>query len=708
MGFINSPLQFGSSEFVNDSLHFVLELESFFEDDAITEGNDILDLEILLDSEFEDDLIDSNADDDLELQIDLNGEINDTTEFLNSLELVLNLDLEINDSLLLNLVQPDPILNQIAANPFSAKTYGGRVKNGSDILPVKRIVINAPRGSLGKTVEVELADKNINLAAKNGNYKVEVGKANNISDPLTWTTILENAELNTRSHTKAWLNYQLSFGIISPLSDKLNLSPLENLIVFDPVKISVSIDEIENISDIDGNVIATNLQPINALNLYQLLNIAFVSGCGFSEVKTNVPNFQLTRCDFTIFQSWYDAVKAFLGIFETVVFAVGDVLWIVDKTQPIPDDFEPRSISPDDFINWQQTIPSVKPIDGFILQYIESNVNSNASTDRLEQPPNIVLAGSFGSDDYSYKEIERTWRDYYHTDKPNVVLDSILLRSKETTYKGLTTIINRDTETYSYDAQGKRRNTQKVSEKLVPDLNNSGALSLLTVQTINQSCFYKPDRFNPRMMAPDKTITNSSGLIAVDSENKYFDQDFKQSVDDAHKAGNLKEGMTFENGSIKTIVETFIQLGNGQVQVITESVDFVRNISNTSNNTRVADLSVNSLSGKQKSLIIWKEGQSAASRDGNGFESLFVGELPLFFAIPFAERKHIQREARLEDGTIEVFGFEESIDKGVYFGVSDENGDLIGNFICEGYSAEGIAVGDGMEWRMRIDVTQVQ
>lgn len=606
------------------------------------------------------------------------------------------------------LAQPPSILNQINENAFTAKTYGGRVKTGSTELPIKRILINAPVGGIGKTVDVELAEKNLALADKNAKHKVEVGKGGNYQNPLTWVTILDNAELNTRSYSKAWLNHQLSFGVIAPLSDKLNRYPFSNSIVYDPNKITVSADELEAVPDIEGNQIITNLRPVNVLNLYNLLNIAFVEGCGFGSVETNVPNFEVSRCDFTFTSSYYDSLKPFLGIFETIIFAVGNVLWIIDKTQPIPDDFEPVSISPSKFLNWRQSIPAQKPIDGIVLQYVDSKINSTAYFDDLEQLPDVVLAGSFGSDDYSYKSIERTWRKYYHADNPTVVLDKVLIRSKETTYKGLTTIINRDTETYTYDAQGKRVASQKVSEKLVPDLNNSGEMSLLITEIENQSIFYKTDRFSPRQMVQDKIITSVTGLIAVDSENKYFDEDFRQPLKDAHKAGNLKSGMTAEEGRIKTTIETFIQLGNGQMQVITESVDFVRNISATANDTRIANPNLNSISGKQSKLIIWKEGQSFADHDGNGFDFLTTGEVPLFFAIPLAERLLARREAKFEEGTLEIFGFDESIDRGVYFGVLDDDDNLIGIFICEGYSAEGTATAAGMQWRMRIDVTQVQ
>jgi hypothetical protein len=217
-----------------------------------------------------------------------------------------------------------------------------------------------------------------------------------------------------------------------------------------------------------------------------------------------VPNFQISRCDFTIKQSWFQAVKGFLGIFETIVFAVDNTLWIIDKTQAIPDDFLPRNISPNTFLNWSQAISSQPPIDGFILQYVESNTNANAYTEREETPPDTDLFGSFGDSDYSYKSTVRRWRDYFNGDTSSVILDSVLIYSQETTFKGLTTVINRDTENYTYDSQGKRTNVQKTSEKLVPDLADSGNPSLQTVQTEKQSLFYKLDRFNPGRMVPDR------------------------------------------------------------------------------------------------------------------------------------------------------------------------------------------------------------
>jgi hypothetical protein len=169
----------------------------------------------------------------------------------------------------------------------------------------------------------------------------------------------------------------------------------------------------------------------------------------------------------------------------------------------------------------------------------------------------------------------------------------------------------------------------------------------------------------------------------------------------------LKDGMTSEHGAIKTVIETYVQLGNGQMQVITESIDFVREISNTSNDVRIANPSVNSISGKLKELIIWKDGQSFTARDGNPLEPFAVGELPLYFAFPLAVRTLDRREAKKEQGTLELSGYDSSIERGTYFGVLDRTGDLIGNFIVEGFSVTGEAFGDGFRFRTQLDVTEV-
>jgi hypothetical protein len=183
-------------------------------------------------------------------------------------------------------------------------------------------------------------------------------------------------------------------------------------------------------------------------------------------------------------------------------------------------------------------------------------------------------------------------------------------------------------------------------------------------------------------------------LIAIDASNQYFEADFKQDFLEAHKTGNLAAEMTTEFGLIKTVTETLTPLGNNQFVVRTQTIDHLRGaVTRSESEPRTGDASLNGIGGKQKQLRIWAEGVTQATRSGKPIESFNVGELPLKFAKPLAERRLAARNARKASGTIQIAGFDESVERGVFFRVLDPQSNSRGVFLAEGYSVQGTNLG---------------
>jgi hypothetical protein len=169
-------------------------------------------------------------------------------------------------------------------------------------------------------------------------FKFEIGAR--VSGVFVWTEILDGAKLLGKNYSVSLERDSLSFTTLEPLSDKLAKSPKNNLIVFDGNRQTVETSEIESLYTNTNEFITTSARDLRPLTLYKLLDIAFVEGCGFESVKTNLPNYQIVRCDFSVTQSYTDSIAPFVGMYEPVeMFAVGDVLWILDTTQPIPEGF---------------------------------------------------------------------------------------------------------------------------------------------------------------------------------------------------------------------------------------------------------------------------------------------------------------------------------------------------------------------------------
>jgi hypothetical protein len=623
---------------------------------------------------------------------EFNGEARGHVRTINGLDLRAEFSGEISGHARLALITPEPVLNEIPADAFTSQHYDARLfdSTGAEI-DITSFSVEAPRGAVGKIISVQVAKKDVSLITAAKKYTLQIGKRATARGAVTWYNVLQYAELDSRSFSRGWGANQpadtLSFGAINSLADKLNGYPVSNLIVFDPNRTTISSDDLERVFDTDGILVQTELRRVYGLNLYYLLSL-LRKFTGFSSIQTNIPNFELSRADFTITESYRASIAGIIGAFEPVFYTVGDVLWILDKTAAIPDEFEPAAISPDTFSNWQMQMPSAQAIDGFLLSFVDSSSQANTYVDRLVQTSEET--GRYGNPDYTRTEINQTFRDWKNTSNLNVVLRSEITREVRSIYNNLLQLIGRETETHTYDAQGKRTNTSRTVEAMVPDLHNDGTPALLTTRRETQTVFYTPDPKNTKRFFQNKTVTQTRGLIAIDSENQYLDEDFKQDFEKAHESGNLLLTMTTEFAPIETVTETLTPLGNNQYQVRVTTFDHLRGkTKNSISEPKTGDATLSGQAGRSRKLLVLREGLTQAARPGKAIENFAVGELPLYFAKPLARRMLARRLAKKQSGTIEIAGFDQSIERGVFFRVLDRNDASFGVFLSEGYSVSG-------------------
>lgn len=588
----------------------------------------------------------------------------------------------------LNLVQPAPILNQLAGGAFQNQRLKVRLLINNTETPLKSFEYSKPKGTTGASLGIELSRAGLSQIPSTAAIKFQIGKwANN---NYVWTTLLDYGIVTERNYRIQFSADSLSFSSIEPLADFLSLCPYQNLTVFDGAKTQVSASDLPPLYDSDGGYSLSVSRNISPLTLYDLLRIAFVEGCGFDSFQTNIPNYPIMRCDFSVSSSYLDAVRALVGIFEPVIFAVGNTLWILDKTQVVPDSFRPVSLTADKYVSYGAALGYNRNIDGFLLQYL-SNGAGDYSVQRFYQPPNIT-SGNFGDADFTQTEINQTFLDWKNTANPNIVLRSELEAETRTTYDNSENVIGRETISNSFDGTGKRILSQKTIEANVPDLSNSGDLALQTVRRESVEFSYKTDFYNPRRVNQDKIITRISALISIDSDNKYLGKDFKQDFTKANETGNLTTSMTTDFVPVRTIIESFETLGNGQVQVSRQEIDHLRNVPiDPLSEVRNGDVSISALGSRPQILRVWRTGVNKNSAKGKAFVPFAVGELPLVFALPLAKRRLALAVQPKQTAQIQIVGFDESCERGVIFSAKDRAGANLGNYLIEGFRVSGNA-----------------
>ena len=613
---------------------------------------------------------------------------------------------EITGHAKLALSTPAPIINEIAPNAFQKQFYAARLlDNLGNEIDFTNASIDAPKNFIGKRVSINVAKKDLSLITKAKKYTFQIGTRETPLAPVEWETILENAELTGRNFSLGWNNAPndtLSFGVVKP--SPINRYPLENAILYDSRKTTVESGEIEKIPIEGGGFIGTGIFAQRFLTLYDLFR-TLKKYTGYSAIETNIPNFEITRADFPVTRTIGDSIGAIIGIFEPVFFTVGNTLWIIDKTAALPENFAPRAITCDEFSNWNMTVPESELIEGLMLVYVDSNTNADFHTDR--QINTFEETGQYGNADYSRTDILRIYRDWFKTGDA-VPLKSELIREVHSTYDAQLILIGRETNDHIYDAQGKRKSSARTVEGLVPNLANSGTPALLTTRRETQNIYYKTDQKNPKRFIQDRILTQIRGLVAVDAENTYFDEPFKQDLVDAHRAGNLAEDMTTEFIPVKTISESLTSLGNGQFGVRVSETDHLRNTTvNTLSEPKTGDASLSGIGGRTRRILILREGLLSANRQGLAAPDFSVGELPLELARNLAKRVLARKLAGSQEGTASVIGYDKSIERGVMFRVVDRENNSYGKFIAEGYRVQIDALAGGVKINTEIDVSEL-
>lgn len=577
------------------------------------------------------------------------------------------------------------IVDILPAISGNYQNYTPRFSVDGVSIPIKSFNLNFPKNQIGSELSVQLArisDKSLMTGA--ASYKFEIGVSG------IFTTLFDTATLSGRAHSVGWSNNAptdtFTVSCLSSLDDKLNKSPLEPVVAYDADRASVSQDEFETLYDTTGAAYPTELIAFRPLTLYALLNL-IAQRCGFAGYQTNIPNFQVRRVDFPIEQPLVQSIAGILGAFEPLFFELDDELWIVDASCVLPFGFpSARQVQTSVYRSASKQNNSL-PVDAYLVNYTENETEGTAYNTRLEQE--TIETGDFGSAGFTSTVTERTVRDYYNSNQPNVITKSVVVSETVETTDDNSVLVHRVTDNFTYDSFGRQTASSRSVSSRVPDLSNSGNLNLITVREETISIEYGAHPFEPSRQIQKKATTVIRGLVAVDADNQYFDEDFKQDFLDAHRAGNLSETMTSEFGPLKTITETLKPLSNGQVKTLVRTIDHVRNvISSEIGEVKAGDASLSASASRQRKILVFPLDYS--STKDRRIEPFYIGELPLTLGIPLARRRLARRDGG-RDGTItcEIIGIDLGIRRGASVEVTEREDASLGNYLVEGLSLSG-------------------
>lgn len=680
-----SVLPLAAPSSVEDALDARLQLNADFQQEDAAQPPGGFAANINLDADFQSEAFDQDAFDDFASGLEFAAAFNAAAaapgdDFLN-LELPLSGEIACDTELALNF--PPPITRTVSINAFQNQRYaggGGRLFINSVLTSFTSARISAPAGSLGFSLSIELASADLAQLPPGAVFKFEIGKI--VFGAPVWTTILDGGKLSGRTFQVAVGRDSLNFSTFE-IDSKLNKYPKNNLIVFDSAKTNVSEAEIEPLPTNTNETITTATRSVSVLTLYKLLQIAFVEGCGFGQVSTDIPNYEIARCDFSVVNSYSQAVAQFIGMYEPVMSVAGNALTIQKTVDPLPLGFLPNVIQSIRYPRFQENLSvNDSKLDGYILNY---TATSGSSYFDRNLPDEIIPSGKFGEPDFTETTVARKMRDWYETGESIAVRSELKQEVRTTRRNGIT--VGREIRINAFDRLGRAAGYTNTIFARMPDVNNDGSPALLKTKEDSQKISYKSNPFAPRQTVLSKVETSSMALLAIDAENLALDENgndspYAQNYERVFEAGNLKKDMTSAFQTLETTIEHFRPQANGQIEVRVETFDALRGKlkPQPSAEIRSGDVSVPNFS-KQKTKTIFRAGVNQTNRNGK-LETLNVGELPLFFAEDLADWKLSNPRITAQ---VELAGFDESIERGVSFNLRGrENADL-GNFLTRGF-----------------------
>jgi hypothetical protein len=578
----------------------------------------------------------------------------------------------------------------IAGAAFGAgrmRRYVARLTSMGATLPARRIVERAAPGALGVTLEVDLAkpDRAIVAAASNLDFEVGVWSGGAFAYETLLTGGVRASDTATYANERQRPADRVSFGALDSLGDRWRLAPAAPLTLYDPDRTAAPAKpSTSNLTLSPGGV---KLEPVSTpvfgLSLRAVLDAAYVEGCGFERVVTNIPDFPVAEVTFGPEGGYHEAVKPLLGLFEPVYFADGQDLWIVDADQPLPAGLTPLALTAAD----AQTIADEGPpralVSALILEY-KDTARGDYFTERIEQDE-PEETGRFGEQGYTSTVTERRIREYRNLAAPEVIVGEETVYTKKTTTASDFAVAGRETQYDQFDALGRKAGHRRTVEARVPDLSAGGALALLTVTEETYSVFYRGGR-SPAADEIARTVTEVAGLVLVDADKPYLGKPYEIPFTDAHLSGYVdpEANQTAEFKAIRTVTETYERQG-AETQVYRRPVNHLNGgtVENPSSQTRAGTTAVARRAQGTRRMVVTLDGAPVAGRVMPTFSA---GDIPPEIALVLARRKLRRLNDPPRPVTINLPYLDFRARRGSVVAVYARGGAYLGVFMVEGYT----------------------
>ena len=456
-----------------------------------------------------------------------------------------------------------------AALASHTRRYSARLTVDGTTVPILAAQISAPPGALGTELRVTLARADVSQVSATSTISFDIGVW--VSGAWTWINLITGGRMSERgahyANQEGLPADAVEVAFVDVMGDRWNRRPNVPTTLYDPQIVDTpSVETIsqETIYTAQGGPVAPLFQAIPGLTLGAVLGAAYVSGCGFSHVITNIDNYAVEEVTFSLTGGYDAAVRPLLAPYEPIVFVVGNDLWIVSLYNPLPAGFASRTF-PASFVEAiDDQLPAHEPVNAMLAR-LKNNAPSDYYTERVESA--TESSGDFGTDSYTETNTQRRVREFRNFSTPTVIAREEEVSLTTTVTDSIGNEVSSDTRTNTFDALNRPTGYTHTQESLLPDPTNpDGDRILQTSLSETQTITYAQHPLYPNRDVQSRIETVASGLILTDPDNQYLGKDYKIPLHDAHKSGYVDPGgnQTTEFGALRTVIET-LRVNGGQV-----------------------------------------------------------------------------------------------------------------------------------------------
>jgi hypothetical protein len=550
---------------------------------------------------------------------------------------------------------------------------------------------NEDANTLGSSLSITLL-KDDDRALFTGLASIDFGIGRTIAglwDELTFQTLLKGGSVDSVNYNiqgdANHLADAVSVTIVSNDTNRLNRTSETGLVIYDSDRVTISDADMTPIKDAGDNLYAPAITAIPGMTLGDLFQKIFINECDFEQVFTNLPadDYPLQRYQVQMGQRFYDGLKGFIGMYSPAISLVDNAIWILDTTLPQPVGFpEPKEITIDRPLATSSQ-KAQQSLDGLLVQYVGLENNYDYTTFRFDYPKNTSGNVRIESEVITIEFRKKTATGSI------VVREAVNIENRRSfLLDSFDYEVDNTSETVEFTSNGYPAHIRKVTQKRLPPITNPTLPpTLQNVLTETEEYAYAAHPFKRLTQYVARRSYHSEGIISYDDEDTLPDgSTYKRDLMTSQRSGNVKpisSKYTFVTGNIKTREETTQPLRNGNVRIREYEVDEMSGLVVVDKmSERTGDVGISGVSSTQEQLLALAPG--AVARSSNRIEDFPVGELPLAYALPLAERVIAQRQAGAGTVSIPVIGFDASLKRGVAIKVGDRDGNSLGNFIITG------------------------